>query len=1396
MAVNRASVLVDISGDDSNLKQSILSAEAKLSDFASAARIAAEKASVGFKQVNSGISSIKESLENVTKGFLGFIGIEIGLEKLHQIAELSEQWEILRRKIELVTTDSESFRQAEDGIINVAQELGMSISDITSLYIRLQKSLRLTNVEQSDVIKITEELAKIFRISGSSIEEANQTISMLALGFTQGTLKGRQLNSIMREMPALAQAIADGLGVPITQLKSLGDEGKLTSQVVANALLKMSDNIDTSFNKIPLTIGQAFTKLKNTFQVWIHDVDESYKATEKFTEAIIYLSDNFDKILSVLKQLIDVGLTVLAYRLIPTIIKGFEVLKTTIVSFGSAAVYAINIVALSITDAITILGKWQFGFVLLSTFLVGWKIGEWLSEKFDVVRKAGVAMIESLVKGFEYARYAWEVFAAVFTNDTIGEATKRHEKRLQDMNIILNAMYNSAENGTKSAEKAMETAGNTAEGVNKKLNIIRQSTQDAINKGIEEVDKVLEALKSRIGVVDQAIKNTQSIIDGYINKIAESYKGLTGTIENDIQKQINAVKNRYEQEKKELEIAKNNEIEKITKTTELLSEALKRQTQLREEASKENIRLIEEEGRIRIEVAKEQGATDEERKNNITRIENEILAAKRQVLTQSLAEYKQYIDALNAEANRNLAEIQRIEEVKRQLTMTTEERIREIRRSGLSEYEQIEDKKKQILEYQAEARKALSNGEIEHAKQLAQKSLDLAANVASEETSINKRASDERTNIEKEYSKAIELEANARKAMRKGEIEHANDLMRQAAESRENATKKEIELDQLLKQSKSGITEAIDNIYKAESILKDALNEESEAHKIAADNALAARENIKNVLNDTSTQIDNINIKLKEGFKLLIDADTVKAQQAIKDIEKLITEKEYLLKVQADLNDAKSELEKYEKLLSEGKTLPVGADTTKAKEALDKIKKYAEDNAIVDLKVSTENAISSIETVQSKILKLNDIQTQSNHTIESNVDSVRSEIMSLNGMNTSSTHTIYIQKVETNALGGLVGMYNVKGYKIGGAVTPGILRYAIGGPVFEKLTQGVVPGTGLGDTVPRMLQAGSYVIRKDAVRKYGFDNLQRVSRFANGGYALLNNNNIQAEEENKERLKYNIFIKDERNKKQLEDFLNKEFNFDNFRHNLPDFKLFEDYFNHTPLFPKLNRTVTSTMLDAIKKIRVAKIEQANFNVPTEIQHLDDIIEGLDTLKLMLFADPLTSEMTQKINEIAKINPFVSYEYTGTGEPGFVSGFDKDKMKENEDRNLIDFLVQYQDEVYAKGGIKKTDTIPALLTPGEYVVNKKAVEKYGVSLFNAINNMQVDRSIFDRLKGYSEGGIVDPLNISYNTTNISTTPSKTIRLELSIGGNSVYASMAENDESKLLQMISSAKKRSI
>jgi hypothetical protein len=58
------------------------------------------------------------------------------------------------------------------------------------------------------------------------------------------------------------------------------------------------------------------------------------------------------------------------------------------------------------------------------------------------------------------------------------------------------------------------------------------------------------------------------------------------------------------------------------------------------------------------------------------------------------------------------------------------------------------------------------------------------------------------------------------------------------------------------------------------------------------------------------------------------------------------------------------------------------------------------------------------------------------------------------------------------------------------------------------------------------------------------------------------------------------------------------------------------------------------------------------------------------------------------------------------------------------------------------GVGSSDTVPAMLTPGEFVNRKSSVNYYGADIFRALNNNAIPRSLFGRI-GYAMGGLVSP-----------------------------------------------------
>ena len=1329
---NRISVLVALEGADKGLQRAITAAEKSLGGLSATARTSGKQAAAGIAEVKAGMSAFGEQVNRAKGQLLAFLTINWAAGKVQELIQIADAWNMMAARLKLATAGQHEYAVAQAQLFAIAQRIGVPLQETATLYGKLQQAVRMLGGEQQEALALTESISQALRISGASATEAQSALLQFGQALSAGVLRGEEFNSVVENSPRLAKALADGLNVPIGRLRKMAEEGRLTADVVVGALLGQKDRLAAEYAQLPATVSQAFERLRNAFGLWISRLDESTGFTKKLAEALTWLSQNLDTVMQWLKRIAEVGLAVLIYRLIPALITAWQTAGAAAVAAARATSTAWSTANLSITVAVARIGLLKTAFAVLGAFLVGWEIGTWLSEKFEIVRKAGIVMVEVLMRGIEQLRFQWEVFAAIFTSDTLAEATKRHSERLTEMNRIFAEMLADASEGADAAKGAMHTAASTAEEIAKRLEAVRMGTQEAVGRGIEAVHTTLEKLQSRLGAVEQAVGKAQAVVSDATAKMAEAYQGFTALVESSLAQQVQAVKIRYDQEKAELERSQQSEAAQITQSTQLLTEALTQQATLRRQATTETLGLIDQETQARKDAAARQGQTEEERRTNVQRVENEILATKRQTLTQALAEYRQHIDALNAEAHRHLAEVQRIEEAKRQLSMSTEERIRDIRRQGMTEYEATEDRKRQIAEYQSKARQALASGEFEQARQLAQNAMELATQVASSQTREAQRGEDARKQSEQAVSQITQLETQSREATRRQEYQQAADLMRQADQLRAELAQKAQAADAQAAQGKEGVREAIDRIRESEEILKQTLDAESAAHQTAAQSALTARDQIRQTLEQTQTQIEQITSQLKDGLTLTLDADTTRFHAAIADLDQALAEKHYLLQIQADLQQAEQQLKEYEALLKEGKTLPVDADVTQAKAALDTLKAYAEQHAQFDLKVVTEKAQASITNVQGMIQALGRIQTESRHQVASNVGAVRTEIDSLNGRNTSSTHTIYVRKVEANASGGLVG---------------GVRRFANGGPVapaFPWMRGGSVPGSGNQDSVPRTLQAGAFVIRKAAVQKYGGGRLARLAQglahFATGGAVPP-----------------------------------------------PGAR---------PATPKRNREVVETL---------QMIELGLDGMRSHTSWLRGRFGG--SVSLSMKADTMRDYLQRAQDDRRMLEGFI-------GRPT-LTGFERQNLErirgtwrhamsqalmqgKDLERDLIDFMEQRQGEFFRGGGISPSDTIPAMLTPGEYVVNKDAVSRYGAGFFAAINTLSLPaQALARRVQGFAAGGLVQPAPIALARPVLADgAPVRTVRVELAAGDRTVHAALDERDESRLLQLLDRARARAI
>ena len=215
----------------------------------------------GLKNIGSKISSIFKKLSKFSMIGSMIGGITGGLS-FAGLAKASDENSLRNSRLKMVTNDVGGLKQKT---FAAAQSSG---ADYGAQLDSIAKLKMLTNglFNDNEAVKFTSTLDKAFKVSGTSAEEAKSAMFQLNQAMTSGKLQGDEFRSVMENAPILAQKIAESMGVSMGELKKLGSEGKITSDVIKNAVLGSAGEIESKYKDMPLTFGKVWQQAQNAGQ--------------------------------------------------------------------------------------------------------------------------------------------------------------------------------------------------------------------------------------------------------------------------------------------------------------------------------------------------------------------------------------------------------------------------------------------------------------------------------------------------------------------------------------------------------------------------------------------------------------------------------------------------------------------------------------------------------------------------------------------------------------------------------------------------------------------------------------------------------------------------------------------------------------------------------------------------------------------------------------------------------------------------------------------------------------------------------------------------------------------------------------------------------------------------
>jgi tape measure domain-containing protein len=212
-----------------------------------------------------------------------------------------------------------------------AKGFGLSSLEAQKGVADLYGRLRPTGIGLKDIETVFFGVNKAALAAGLGTAETSGVFLQLSQALGSGALQGDELRSIMEQMPAVGQAVAKVMGVTVGEVKKLGSEGKITTEIMIKAAAEL--------DKLAPPPPDAFKQ----FNAAMEDLR-------------VELGENILPLLTPFVQLL-LGV-VKAFSAMPeplqTVIVAIGLIATAILAIGSAVAFLAPVIGAFKTLAITI----------------------------------------------------------------------------------------------------------------------------------------------------------------------------------------------------------------------------------------------------------------------------------------------------------------------------------------------------------------------------------------------------------------------------------------------------------------------------------------------------------------------------------------------------------------------------------------------------------------------------------------------------------------------------------------------------------------------------------------------------------------------------------------------------------------------------------------------------------------------------------------------------------------------------------------------------------------------------------------------------------------------------------------------------------------------------------
>ncbi|BBV39754.1 MULTISPECIES: phage tail tape measure protein [Citrobacter freundii complex] len=301
-------LIIKISANSQSFQSEIARASRMGSDYYKTMQNGGRQAAAASRDTRAALAEVSAQLNETKSVAMGLGGAFAGAFATQQLINYADTWTQLNSRLKLASDSAEEFTQNQRVLMDISQRTGTSVEANTNMFSRMSSSLKQLGYTASDTAKVTELVATTLRLSGAGASEASAVITQFGQSMASGVLRGDEFNSIMENGGRFAQALADGLGVNVGQLRAMAEAGQLTANTVMPALLGQLSKVRAEGAQMGATVAASAQRVENAFMAWVGGANQASGATSSLAGGLDSLAENIDSVASAAGALVAVGL--------------------------------------------------------------------------------------------------------------------------------------------------------------------------------------------------------------------------------------------------------------------------------------------------------------------------------------------------------------------------------------------------------------------------------------------------------------------------------------------------------------------------------------------------------------------------------------------------------------------------------------------------------------------------------------------------------------------------------------------------------------------------------------------------------------------------------------------------------------------------------------------------------------------------------------------------------------------------------------------------------------------------------------------------------------------------------------------------------------------------------